>query len=50
VEARKQGDWERALDLLRRWGSYFDPALVSYFRGAVWLEAGDPAISTAHTS
>jgi tetratricopeptide (TPR) repeat protein len=43
LEARKQGDWDRALDLLRRWGSYLDPALVSYFRGAVWLEAGDPA-------
>ena len=43
VEARKQGDWDRALDLLRRWGSYVDPALVSYLRGAIWLEAGDPA-------
>ena len=26
VEARNQGDWDRALDLLRRWGSYVDPA------------------------
>ncbi len=43
VEARKQGDWDRALELLRRWGAYVDPALISYLRGAIWLEAGDPA-------
>ena len=43
VEAQKQGDWDQALDLLRRWGSYLDPALVSYLRGSIWLEAGDPA-------
>ncbi len=43
LEARKQGDWDRALDLLRRWGSYVDPAMVSYVRGEIWLEAGDPA-------
>jgi hypothetical protein len=43
LEARKHGDRDRALDVLRRWGSYFDPALMSYLRGTVWLEAGDPA-------
>ncbi len=42
-EAQKQGDWDRALDLLRRWGPYVDPAMVSYVRGDIWLEAGDPA-------
>ncbi len=42
-EARTQGDWDRALDLLRRWGSYLDPATVSYFRGSIWLDGGDPA-------
>ena len=44
LEARKQGEWDRALDLLRRWGSFVDDqAAVSYVRGEVWLEAGDPA-------
>ena len=42
IEARQQGDWDRATDLLRRWKSYVDPALVSYLRGSIWLEAGDP--------
>jgi tetratricopeptide (TPR) repeat protein len=41
-EARKRGEWDRALDLLRRWRAYIDPALVSYLRGSTWLEAGDP--------
>ncbi|MHB1423788.1 MAG: tetratricopeptide repeat protein [Gemmataceae bacterium] len=41
-EARKQGEWDRALDLLRRWRAYIDPSLVSYLRGSIWLEAGDP--------
>jgi tetratricopeptide (TPR) repeat protein len=45
LEASKQGDWDRALDLLRRWGSYVDPAMGSYVRGGIWLEAGDPAIA-----
>jgi tetratricopeptide (TPR) repeat protein len=31
-----------ALDLLRKWRLYIDPALVSYLRGSIWLEAGDP--------
>lgn len=42
VEARQRGDWDRALELLRRWGAYVAPALVSYLRGTIWMEAGDP--------
>jgi hypothetical protein len=42
-EARQQGEWDRALELIRRWRAYLDPALVSYLRGSIWLEAGDPA-------
>jgi tetratricopeptide (TPR) repeat protein len=42
VEARARGDWDRALELLRRWGRHVSLALVSYLRGAIWLEAGDP--------
>jgi len=41
-EARQRGEWDRALDLLRVWRAYIDPALVSYLRGSIWLEAGDP--------
>ncbi|MCY2988457.1 MAG: hypothetical protein NTY19_11410 [Planctomycetota bacterium] len=41
-EARQRGEWDRALDLLRRWRAHIDPALVSYLRGSIWLEAGDP--------
>lgn len=41
-EARQRGDWDRALDLLRRWRTHIDPSLVSYLRGSMWLEAGDP--------
>jgi tetratricopeptide (TPR) repeat protein len=42
IEARKQGDWDRALDLVRQLRANLDPAVVSYLRGTVWLEAGDP--------
>src|SRR6266566_503651 len=42
-EARQRGEWDRALDLLRRWRAHIDPALVSYLRGSIWLDAGDPA-------
>ena len=41
--SRKRGEWDRCLELLRRWGFYIDPYHLSYLRGAVWLEAGDPA-------
>ncbi len=40
-EARERGEWDRALDLLRRWQAYIEPSLVSYLRGSIWLEAGD---------
>jgi tetratricopeptide (TPR) repeat protein len=43
VQARQGGEWDRALELLRRWGDYLDPSLLSYLRGWTWLEAGDPA-------
>jgi tetratricopeptide (TPR) repeat protein len=42
VEARQRGEWDRALDLVRRWRACIDPAFVSYLRGTIWLEAGDP--------
>jgi len=42
-EARHRGEWDRALNLLRRWRAYIDPALLGYLRGSIWLEAGDPA-------
>jgi tetratricopeptide (TPR) repeat protein len=40
--ARRRGEWDRALELLRRLGKCADPALVSYLRGSIWMDAGDP--------
>lgn len=45
AQARQIGDWDRALELMRRWGGYLDSALLSYLRGSTWLEAGDPAMA-----
>src|SRR5438128_1578419 len=42
-EARQAGKWDRALELLRRWGRYLEPPLLSYLRGSIWDEAGDHA-------
>ncbi len=42
IEARQEGEWDRALELLRRWRAHTAPALVSYLRGSIWIEAGDP--------
>ena len=44
--ARESGQWDRALELLRRWGKYVPPAMLSYLRGSIWLEAGDPATAS----
>jgi len=41
-EAKNRGEWDRALDLLRRWRAHIDPSLVNYLRGSIWFEAGDP--------
>ena len=41
IEARQSGEWDKALELLRRWGKYLEPAMVSFLRGTVWQEAGD---------
>jgi tetratricopeptide (TPR) repeat protein len=40
-EARQLGDWDRALELLRRWSKHLSPALVSFLRGTIWRDAGD---------
>ena len=41
VEARQRGEWDRALELLRKSRAFVAPALVSYLRGSIWSEAGD---------
>ncbi len=43
LQARQRGEWDRALELLRRWGAYIEPSLLSYQRGVTWLHAGDKA-------
>jgi tetratricopeptide (TPR) repeat protein len=40
-EASHRGEWDRALELVRRWGKHLSPAPISYLRGLIWLEAGD---------
>ncbi len=52
-EARRSKEWDRALTLLRRWSEYISPAPLSYLRGSIWLEAGNPDVAEvfyAHAS
>ncbi len=42
-EARERGEWDKALELLRRWGKYIAAPLLSYLRGTIWNAAGDAA-------
>jgi len=51
--ARKSGQWDRALDVLRKWGQYIPPSVLSCLRGSIWLESGDPETASlfyAHAS
>ena len=45
LEARHHRQWDQALTLLRRWRDYISPALLSYLRGSIWLEAGNPDVA-----
>ncbi|MCI0461322.1 MAG: hypothetical protein L0Z62_30610 [Gemmataceae bacterium] len=52
-EARERGEWDRALELLRRWGKYIPTAMLSYLRATTWQGAGDlatAAVFFAHAS
>jgi tetratricopeptide (TPR) repeat protein len=40
-KAEQVGNWGQALEQLRRWSRYIDPALLSFLRGSLWDEAGD---------
>lgn len=44
-EARQARRWDQALALLRRWREFISPALLSYLRGSIWLEAGNPDVA-----
>lgn len=44
-DARQRGDWDRALELLRAAGKNVPPALASYLRGSIWLQAGDAEVA-----
>jgi hypothetical protein len=46
-QARQRGEWDRALELLRRWARYIEPSILSYLRGSTWLGAGDPQTAAA---
>jgi tetratricopeptide (TPR) repeat protein len=41
IAARQAGSWDKALKLLRTWGKYLDPAVLSFLRATVWESAGD---------
>jgi len=45
LEARQRREWDRSLALLRRWRDYISPALLSYLRGSIWMEAGNPGVA-----
>jgi hypothetical protein len=45
LEARQRREWDRSLTLLRRWRDYISPALLSYLRGSIWMEAGHPDVA-----
>jgi len=39
--AQANGEWDTALDILRKFSTHLDPGLVSYLRGMIWSRAGD---------
>jgi hypothetical protein len=41
LDARQAGEWDKALNLPRCWDKYLEPALLSYLRGTIWMQAGD---------
>jgi hypothetical protein len=43
LDARRGGEWDRALELLRPVRPYLEPAVLSYLRGSIWKAAGDAA-------
>jgi hypothetical protein len=43
IKARDRGEWDRALELLRRWSKHLAPEEVNYLRGSIWMAAGDAA-------
>jgi len=40
-EARRNGEWDRSLELMRKIGSYLAPAVLANIRGVIWSSAGD---------
>ncbi|MBI2808349.1 MAG: hypothetical protein HYX68_25455 [Planctomycetes bacterium] len=44
--ARQLGEWDRALEILRMCENAAPLALISYLRGSIWLEAGDPEVAS----
>jgi tetratricopeptide (TPR) repeat protein len=44
-EARERGEWDRSLELLRRWGKFVPPPLLSYLRARIWEDAGDKQVA-----
>jgi hypothetical protein len=45
LEARDHGDFDRALELLRKHADYLNPAVLSFVRGSIWGKAGEDQIA-----
>ena len=53
IEARQNREWDRSLAMLRQCREYISPAMLSYLRGSIWLQAGIPDVAAhffAHAS
>jgi hypothetical protein len=47
LQARKSKDFHKALDLLRKHAGSIPAASLAYWRGSIWMEAGEPRIAAA---
>jgi hypothetical protein len=53
IEARQNREWDRSLAMLRLCRESIAPALLSFLRGTIWLQAGIPDVAAhffAHAS
>ena len=47
LEARERGEWDRALKLFRKLKDSIPLDLLSFMRGRIWSDAGDPEVAVA---
>ncbi|CAN5400701.1 hypothetical protein BH10PLA2_BH10PLA2_14370 [soil metagenome] len=44
-EAYVRREWDRSLELLRRWGKFVEPQLVAFLRARIWQAIGDQEVA-----